>query len=114
MFSTETIALFNFSQDGVFLIELLQSDEFGCSNSSAQQIEIIPPVLDLSLDDILIENRNGFSEITLEISNKGNRTVRSFDAEIIGETISRFQENWQGNSCLGLAQIYCSILLYQE
>lgn len=86
-FSTSKESEFNFEENGNYNIKLINTNSTGCADSITKSIKILPPILDISINNLSYEVvENSFLKSSFEVSNLGTRTINYF--EILAETQS--------------------------
>ncbi len=78
-FSTDEHAALIFEEEGDFEISLVTFNEFGCTDTLKQVIEVAFPAVDLVLDEVIAAETNGRTNIVLRGANRGTLPIEGFD-----------------------------------
>ena len=92
-FSTEEHAALLFEEEGDFQVSLVSFNEFGCTDTLTQIIEVVFPATDLALDEVIAVPNNGKTNIVLRGANRGTLAIDGFDIIInIEDDITLIEE----------------------
>jgi PKD repeat protein len=91
---------------GQHLITLNAISAAGCMNSFSRNINIIPANLDVAVNNILVNNKNGYLEITSELINYGSVEISDLDLLLELKNGRRLRERWQGSFGSGQRMLY--------
>ncbi len=95
-----------FTEEGVFDVDLSWSNDLGCYASTSETIYITEPVADLVVDDIyIVQSANGLS-ISAIVQNAGNYKVQdiAMSWNVLGDGL--ITELWQGELLPGEAMLF--------
>ncbi len=99
-FSTDVSPVYQYEQNGEFLVSLIAQSAAGCSDTFTETLRVFPTTLDLLLDDLsyTVAERNGVREIaySVRLSNIGTRLI--IQAKLQAETAAggSIAESWNG------------------
>jgi len=86
--------------------ELIATNDFGCKDTTTLRINAVDPIIDLNLNSITFEEREGKVFFDLLISNEGNIDIIGFDVEINLDNGSRFFETFESTIRRGESKLY--------
>jgi PKD repeat protein len=95
-----------FDNAGAHIITLNAVSQFGCENSFSRNINIIPANLDIAVNNIIVNNRNGYLEIIAELINYGSVEVSDLELFLELKNGRRLKEKWQGSFGSGQRMLY--------
>jgi PKD repeat protein len=80
---------------GLQNIVLIATNATGCSDSTEKEVQVLPPYVEILLDNIILDNLDGRIKIVLKIINNGSIPLKDGIAEIeLGEGV-KFSETIQ-------------------
>ncbi len=77
--STEANPVHIYQETGSYEPQLVAGNQWGCVDSTSVLINVVPPVLDVRIDNIRSEVVNGRSSYVLEITNEGTVIIDDMD-----------------------------------
>ncbi|HYG37771.1 MAG TPA: PKD domain-containing protein [Cytophagales bacterium] len=95
--STEAEPLYVYNELGVFTAELIATNAFGCSDTTTQTIRVMPPVLNIVLENLVASTQTEELTFAVDVINTGSKIVReiAFIVDFGGKL--DFKEQWTGN-----------------
>ena len=93
--------LYQYTDTGIFDIQLIVTNAFGCQDSNSRIIKVIQPVLDIAVTNLKTQVQNGFYTLNADLSNLGTREITTVDLLIEPANGSRIREQWVGSLASG-------------
>lgn len=94
--STEVDPDFTYQDLGEYEVQLLATNELGCSDTSALAITVAEPIKDLELVQIIKEESEDRTSLSLTVRNNGNVAILNFDIRIDLNNNSSVYEKYLG------------------
>lgn len=94
--STESEPVYTFNELGVYTVDLISTNEFGCSDTISKNIRVMPPALTIELQNLVVSTLTEEVAFAVEVKNTGSKIVR--DIEFVADFGGKlsFKENWAG------------------
>jgi PKD repeat protein len=94
--SFEQEPTYTFLDTGIYEISLIIVDEAGCFGESVQEIQVMQPIFDASIEQVsCTQNQNGLG-VSCIIGNYGNHALRSADITVWLANGTQVTEHWEG------------------
>lgn len=104
--STASQPQFTYTELGDYNVQLITTNDWGCSDTAAQIVSVANPILDLELEQISTEESEGKTNISLTVRNSGNVILQGFDIRIDLDNNSSIYESYPNTLARGERIIY--------
>lgn len=93
---------------GLYTATLIATDDNGCSDTATRIINVVVPVFNVALNNLLCTETNGYIQFQAQIQNLSTVTITGMELEAWVQGTQPALENWQGELFIGNTLNYVS------
>lgn len=90
-----------YQQVGLYLVTLIATDANGCSDTATRTMNVVVPVFDVLLNNLVCTETNGYVQLQATVQNLSTVTITSMQLEGWIEGAQPALDNWQGELFIG-------------
>ena len=87
--------LHTYLANGIYNVDLIVYNQYGCKSDTAQQLMVIPTIGDIAVSNVnFIKAGSGYDSLSAEITNLGSRRIYQMNIYAKTENGTSFMETW--------------------
>lgn len=98
----------SYTNVGLYIATLIATDANGCSDTATRTMNVVIPVFDVMLNDLLCAETNGYVQFAADIQNLSSVTITEMEVEAWVQGAEPALEQWQGELFIGNTLNYSS------